>query len=569
MGGINSKASPYNNEITEFRDLSNLSFFIPGALSKRPGSDAYLGATVTGRVHSGFEFTRLSGASCLVAAANTNFYEVDSAWTAVRSNVGTGNFDFVAFVDLLFAANGSDFFKYDCNTTYNFSLPVVNGYTAIAALGGSLSPGVTAAFYVGVAHVNNAGYIGPVQRLGPITVNGTAGQNSITINNLTSVAPAGYGITAAALYRSLPDDTTLFFTTLAPVNFGSITDTGFPLSTEPESTALFFTLAPRYLELYNNQLFMAGFSSLLSTVYWSDIGEPESVQPESFAEIRTNDADRVTALKAYAGSLVVFKERSFHRISGDSPENFLIQEISDQYGCVSNRAAVIWEDFLWFLDPKGIVEYNGANVTVVSTKVEPIFMRMNLLAARDNAAALHYRERNEVWFVIPIDGSSINNCVVVYDYIAKAWTKYEGVDVSCLFLAQGASLQVPAPFFGGYSGTMDYFGASFMSDRGQPILCSMDTAFHAKGVQTSQAMWRRFYLNVNPVGVTQAIDVNMMQDYGASYVLSRTMYQSPFQSRIDFGISSRSIAAHVEHESATLPFVFYGYAFEHRFLRSS
>lgn len=569
MGGINSKASPYNNDITEFRDISNMCFFIPGALSKRPGSAAYLGATITGRVHSGFEFTRLNGASCLVAGANTNFYEVTSSWNVERASVGSGNFDFVAFVNLLFAANGQSFFKYDCQTTTNFSLPPVSGYTAAGALGGSLSAGVTASFVFGVAYMNDRGYIGPPQTLGPITVSGAAGQNSVNISDIGTVTPPGYGITSAVLYRSLPNDTELFFTTFAPTGFGTVNDYGFPLSTEPASTSLFFTLAPRYLELYNNQLFMAGFSSLLSTVYWSDIGEPESVQPESFAEIRTNDSDRVTTLKAYNGSLVVCKERSFHRITGDSPENFLIQEISDQYGCLSNRAAVIWENYLWFLDPKGIVEYNGANVQVVSTKVEPLFIRMNLTAARDNATAIHYRDRNEVWFVIPIDGSSINNCIVVYDYVAKAWTKFEGVDVSCLFMAQG-TLPALTPFFGGYTGTMDYFGSTFLADRGRPITCSFDTAFYAKGSQTQQALWRRFYLNVIPVtgGSSQPITVDFQQDYGASTVLTRTMYQSPFQSRIDFGISSRSIQAHVEHVSATLSFTVPGFAFEHRFLRN-
>lgn len=500
-----------------------------------------------------------------MAGANTNFYEVTSSWSAIRSNVGTGLFDFVSFVNLLFAANGNDFFKYDCNTTTNFSVPIPIGLSLMALSGGSLSAGVTATFYFGAAYVNERGFIGQPFVAGPITINGSS-DNTVNMNIFgIKIPPAGFGISSIAFFRSLPSDTNLFFTTFTPLGVNFFADPGFPLS-EPASTALYFTLAPRYIELYNNQLFMAGFSSLLSTVYWSDIGEPESVQPESFAEIRTNDGDRVTGLKAYNGSLVVTKERSFHRISGDSPENFLIQEISDQYGCLSNRASVIWENYLWFLDPKGVVEYNGANVQVVSNKVEPIFMRMNLNAARENATGLHYRERNEVWFVIPIDGSNINNCVIVYDYVAKAWTKFEGVDVSCLFLAQGTK-PVLTPFFGGYTGTMDYFGTTFMADRGRPILCSMDTSFHTKSAQTVQAMWRRFYLNINPVATTQVISVDLMQDYGASFVLSRDMYQNPFQSRIDFGVSSRSIAAHVEHVSATLPFTFYGYAFEWRFLR--
>jgi hypothetical protein len=118
-------------------------------------------------------------------------------------------------------------------------------------------------------------------------------------------------------------------------------------------------MAPKYMEIYNNQLFMAGFSGFLSTAYWSEIGEPEGVDPTFNAEFRTNDGDQIRGLKTYEGSLIVAKERSFHRIVGDNPSNFLLQEISDQYGCVSNRTMITFENNLLFLDPKGVVQYTG------------------------------------------------------------------------------------------------------------------------------------------------------------------------------------------------------------------
>ena len=46
---------------------------------------------------------------------------------------------------------------------------------------------------------------------------------------------------------------------------------------------------------------MAGFSAQPSRVYWSNIGEPEGVDPSFFAEFRTNDGDRLTGLKVYNG----------------------------------------------------------------------------------------------------------------------------------------------------------------------------------------------------------------------------------------------------------------------------
>jgi len=234
-------------------------------------------------------------------------------------------------------------------------------------------------------------------------------------------------LTSLVFYRTSPNGSDLFQIGTAPAGASLFVDSNLSLGTTPCNDNLYFTLAPRYLEIYNNQLFMAGFSSALSTFYFSDIGEPEGVPPENFVEVRTNDGDRITGMANFLGSLLVFKERSFHVLSGDNPTNFLLREISNQYGCLSNRAVVNFEDRILFLDRKGIVEYNGANIRVISNPIESVFLGMNLTAAKDNAVAIHNRLSNQAWFAIPCDGSTENNCVIVYDYLLDAWTIFEGV----------------------------------------------------------------------------------------------------------------------------------------------
>lgn len=568
-GGINTKASPYVTGKNEFLDLVNVNFVQPGALTKRAGTTPFLGATVTGRLTSGIQFERLSGASYLVVAANTNLYTVStSAFSSIRTNLqNAALFDFTAFVDRLFCANGTDFFKTDGVNTANYSLPPPTGYSIYAGFtaGAGLSGTVVAA----PGYFNDRGYFGPPGNAVTLSLNGIS-FNAVAYAGLT-LAP-GFGISGIQFYRSSVDGVDIFGTTTAP---GSAVVAGAtfldfaPLTDRVEPTSLYFTLAPRYLELYNNQLFMAGFSSALSSVVWSDIGEPESVQPDYEAEFRTNDGDRITGMRAYEGSLVVTKQRSFHRVSGDNPNDFQLTELSNQYGCLSNRAMVVWEDQLWFLDSKGVVEFNGANVSIVSTPIEPLFMRMNVSAAIDNATATHYRERNEVWFAFPIDSSTVNNVIVVYDYVAKAWTRYEGVQISELFRAQSATISI-TPFFCGYTGNLNYFNPAVYGDNGAGITCRILTRFQADGGQTQERQYRQFYLNVDPiVGFTQPIDINFYSNYGSSVLVSRTMYQAPYQSRVDFGIPARSIQAEILHSSASLPFRVTGYAFASRFQRDT
>jgi hypothetical protein len=96
LGGINVKASAYVNTIQEMRDITNLNFFVPGSLTKRPGTTAALSATVIGRITGLYEFQKLNGASYLIATANTNAYVVTNSFSTFRTSLSNGNiFDFV------------------------------------------------------------------------------------------------------------------------------------------------------------------------------------------------------------------------------------------------------------------------------------------------------------------------------------------------------------------------------------------------------------------------------------------------------------------------------------------
>lgn len=569
LKGINNKVSEYKNEITEFRDLSNVDFATPNSLSKRPGTESYLGATVTGRITGGVEYQKLNGASFIVVTANTNAYTVTPTnFSSIKSGLTNGAItDFVVFVDRLFVGNGAQFFVFDGSSTTDFSLPQgITGWSVAQASGGSLSVGVTAAFIAGYAYLDTTGSIGGLSNELTVTVDGTS-NNSITYSGLTT--PTGFGITAILLFRTAADGNILFGTTTVPVGTTTITDPGWPLSSIPANDNLYFTLTPSILELYNNQLFMAGFSSMSSTVYWSEIAEPRSVSVESFAEFRTEDGDKITGMKTYQGSLIVTKQRSIHRLTGTDPIDFTLSQISDQYGCLSNKALVVWENYLWVLSEAGIVQYNGANIDIVSKRIQPIIDRINIPAALQNAVAVHYRRRNQVWFAVPIDASSVNNVILVYDYLIDAWTKYDGLSPSTLFIAQGVKQNL-VPFIGGYTGTLANTGEALTSDFGNAITCMITTHFTVARQQTIESQYRRFYLDVDPiVGFTAPVEINLRSNYGTSNVITRTMYQTPFQSRIDFGIPARSIQAQIVQQSATLGFKINGYTWASRFQRDS
>ena len=330
----------------------------------------------------------------------------------------------------------------------------------------------------------------------------------------------------------------------------------------------FETNTPKYIDINQNSMFMSGFSNAPSTIWFSELGEPENIQPEYNFEVRTNDGDRIFGHKTYNNNTIVFKETSFHKIIGDSPENFELIELSTEYGCIANQTIVEYQEKLLFLDRKGIVEFNGASWDVISTPVEDIFRQMNLTAAREKACAVHFLYRNQIWFGIPVGSSTQNNVTVVYDYLIKAWTFFDGFNPASFTFAQGG-LTRPTVYRGDYSGMIYYHGESFFSDNGVGFTCLAYTPWeHSK--QNETWIWRRFFLDVaTATGVTGTISGKLFSNYNTSTVQATfAMYQDSFQTKAEVGVVGKAAACEFAHYSASLPLLINGYSWARRFLRN-
>lgn len=331
----------------------------------------------------------------------------------------------------------------------------------------------------------------------------------------------------------------------------------------------FETNTPKYIDVNQNVVFMSGFSNSPSVMWFTDIGEPESVQPNYSFEIRTNDGDRMTGHKAYNNTIVAFKENSFHKVIGSTPEDFQLVELSTQFGLLSNRAVVEFEEKLAWLDKKGIVQYDGAGWRIISDQIDEIFRRMNLSAARENAVAVHWKYRNQIWFGIPVDGSTQNNLTIVYDYLIKAFTFFDGFNASSFAFIK-STLDKPTVWRGSPSGMIYYFGESFYGDSGQGISCVPFTRFEQFKGENSTNVWRRLFLDVGAVtGLTGVINGLVFKDYNRNSVASTfAMYQNVFQSKAEMGVVGKAVAVQFSHYSASLPFLLNGFAWQKRNLRN-
>lgn len=324
---------------------------------------------------------------------------------------------------------------------------------------------------------------------------------------------------------------------------------------------------PTYLETHLNRSFYAGFGgALTSAVRYSEILNPEQVLPESQFTFATADGDLVTGIRSYSQKLYVFKQNSFAVLTGDNPDNFTLQEVSFEYGCLSNRAIVVFNDIMLFLDRKGIVRFDGANFSLISTTIESVFDSMNINAAIGRATMIHDKRRTQIIIGIPVNNSEVNNLTIIYDYDLNAWALQDGYSPAVFSVVRGR-LSDQTAMYGNYSGQVNNFGPSFFADNGNGFTCLFQSRFLHDMGETTQKMWRRLWLNMDPVGQTSVLNIQFFKDFSATATLNRIMYQSPFQSRIDYGISAKALSFQMTQFNATLPCRVHGFGIASRYLR--
>ncbi len=536
--------------------------------SGQGGTFYYIGgATCTPQLNGGSQ-----GASVVIRAAYM-------AYTYVRSDGHEGSADFLTSARNILAgigqpANNSEVFSF-VRTLGGFTVPPNSGITAVnlyLAVDTIRADGATQTTIRGDLYGATFNAVVRVGSLGFLLGAGFSEYASATLIPNADLSRFTFytAVPASQLFQAYNAGVTQWCCTFAPG--GSFFDryNGVAIQGFSGMTFDFYsTFTPKYIEVDQNSMFMAGFSAAPSTLWYSEVGQPETILEESSFEVRSNDGDRIYATKAFNNQLIVMKENSFHKVIGDSSDNYQLIELSTQYGCLSNKSVVQVKQSLFWLDKKGILEYNGASFDIVSTPVEGIFRRMNISAAKEKACAVHHLYRNQIWFGIPVDSSTVNNLTVVYDYLVGAWTFFDGFNPSSFGFIKGP-LTKPTVWRGDYSGMIHFMGESFFSDSTRSITCLAVTRFENTGGENQTTLWRRFFLDVaKQTGGTGQILGSVFSNYDQSTVQATfAMYQDQFQTRAEMGVVGKAIAAQVSHSSASLPLLINGYSWATRGLRN-
>ena len=131
-------------------------------------------------------------------------------------------------------------------------------------------------------------------------------------------------------------------------------------------------------------------------------------------------------------SIFFFTDSGIDRLTGQSFDNFAVQEFDLSFRLMGRDMVVVCDDYIYAWGYEGIAKISSAGVEYISNAIEPLLWQIVSLAGPTALGtygwATAYRSRHKVLFgyVTTASGTNKGNCarVLVYDTRMQAWSQW-------------------------------------------------------------------------------------------------------------------------------------------------
>lgn len=176
----------------------------------------------------------------------------------------------------------------------------------------------------------------------------------------------------------------------------------------------------------------------------------------------------ITAIHPYLGSLAVFHKDSSSLLTVDSNTKFKISDESPG-GCASHNAIVFHGVDLYFYDDtkKGVFSFqqivNGDKTLGNNIALDIQEELMKITPTNINkikALSVVTKDRNEVWFLLPISSEPNRSCVMIFDYLRMEWIKRKCQNINTMSIYENSLYSAGKKIYAEY--TTDLFDGEYI-----------------------------------------------------------------------------------------------------------
>lgn len=178
-----------------------------------------------------------------------------------------------------------------------------------------------------------------------------------------------------------------------------------------------------HLTLLYERLWGAVYPAQPDRIYWSESFEPDNWEvnfdlPDAgggFVDVATFDGSRIRAIVAAFDDVLIFKDKSMHRLNGTYPGEFNLTQVYGSEGTLAHGTIVHTSDRLYFLGSEGLCVYDGMTVSSFShigdRRLREVWKRINKPEIEKARACIY---DDTLYLTLPLDGSTENSHVIEY-----------------------------------------------------------------------------------------------------------------------------------------------------------
>ena len=136
--------------------------------------------------------------------------------------------------------------------------------------------------------------------------------------------------------------------------------------------------APKFSHVFKNHMFLAGDPSEDTNLYFSAPYDETSFAPADGSGV-INVGFPIVAIKSFRDVLYIFGTNNIRKLAGDNISNFVLQEVTDDLGCLASDSVIEIGGDLLFLSQDGLRPVSGTdkigdvNLETVSKDIQSIF----------------------------------------------------------------------------------------------------------------------------------------------------------------------------------------------------
>jgi len=186
------------------------------------------------------------------------------------------------------------------------------------------------------------------------------------------------------------------------------------------------------ITLNHERLFGAITQDAPDRIYWSASFSPDDWEindetPDDgggFVDVATFDGSKIRAIIPAFDGLLVFKDRSVHKITGTFPGEFAVSQVYGTEGTLAPRSVVDTGSAVYFLSSEGLCKYDGVSATslraIGDRKLRDVWALMNNTQIENACAAYH---NGVIYLAVSLDQSeSRNTHVIEYDVLEGTYS---------------------------------------------------------------------------------------------------------------------------------------------------